>query len=106
MLVLDSIQLSIRTTEYDYHMEALKETRKLITQDKLMHVRWMANIITKAKEKAEWVTKHGSSALVTYIMPGHLLNIIPDHSIEIPELAIKENTTFPAPEPHLLVIHG
>ncbi|MCD9645907.1 hypothetical protein HAX54_035263 [Datura stramonium] len=79
MLVLDSIQVrailvdisertinrvlmggdytvSIQTTEYDYHMEALKETRKLITQDKLMHVRWMANIITKAKEKAEWVT--------------------------------------------------
>ncbi|MCD7468507.1 hypothetical protein HAX54_006785 [Datura stramonium] len=41
--------------EYDYRMEALKKVKQLSTKDKLMHFWWMANIITKAKEDAEWV---------------------------------------------------
>ncbi|MCE3215946.1 hypothetical protein HAX54_004149, partial [Datura stramonium] len=45
-----------RTPEYDYRIEALKGVKKLRTENKLIHYRWMENIITEAKEDAKWVT--------------------------------------------------
>ncbi|MCD7446938.1 hypothetical protein HAX54_019749 [Datura stramonium] len=44
------------TTEYDYLMEAMKGIKNLRTKDKVLHFQWMANIISKDKEGAEWVT--------------------------------------------------
>ncbi|MCE0481296.1 hypothetical protein HAX54_038947, partial [Datura stramonium] len=37
-------------------MEAMKGIGKLSTEEKLIHFRWMANIIVEDKEEAEWVT--------------------------------------------------
>ncbi|MCD7455870.1 hypothetical protein HAX54_029907, partial [Datura stramonium] len=46
----------IRTTEYDYQMEAMKGIRKLSIEEKVLHFQWMANIIVEDKEGEEWVT--------------------------------------------------
>ncbi|MCD7463048.1 hypothetical protein HAX54_049855, partial [Datura stramonium] len=41
------------TMKYDYQVEALKRVKQVITKDKLMLFRWMANIIAEDKEDAE-----------------------------------------------------
>ncbi|MCD9641266.1 hypothetical protein HAX54_027357, partial [Datura stramonium] len=97
--------VTTRTTEYDHWMEAMKGIGKLGTKDKLMHLRWIDNIITKDKEDTEWLAptmndnvlspdKESSEAC---IMSEYLLNIPRIIATEMRERVVKDHTTLPFP---------
>ncbi|MCD7472655.1 hypothetical protein HAX54_013954 [Datura stramonium] len=41
------------TAEYDHRMEALKKVKQLSSEDRYMHMKWLASTIAKDKEEAK-----------------------------------------------------
>ncbi|MCE2055801.1 hypothetical protein HAX54_043443, partial [Datura stramonium] len=87
-------KLPTRTTEYDYRMEAMKGIRKLSTEDKVMHIQWIENIIAEDKDGAEWVTGRLQGFPEFFGQVMYLLNIPQIISIEIWERVVKDHTTL------------
>ncbi|MCD9645914.1 hypothetical protein HAX54_035319 [Datura stramonium] len=52
-------------------MEAIKGIERVSTEDKLMHSQWMANIIDKDKEGAEWVIGRKLIYKASLFWPSH-----------------------------------